>query len=246
MEGKAPQNPTNAMVLAAGYGTRMMPLTINTPKPLIKILDKTLLDYTLDELSMGGISHAVVNVHYHADQIETHLQNRRQPHIAISDERSELLETGGGLKKALPLLGQAPFFSCNTDAIFTGVVGDATRMLLSSWNNTMLALLILVPLNKTLGFDGNGDFHLHKHGRITKASEEGEAPYAFTGLQILHPSLLVDMPDGPFSTRLLWQRAAEQDGIFGCIYPQWWLHVGTPQGVEDAQEFLENPQPPTV
>lgn len=225
------------MVLAAGLGTRMMPLTRNKPKPLVEVAGKALLDYCLDEIVAGGLQSAIVNVHYFADQVEAHLNNRRVPLIEISDERAEILETGGGLKKARTKLGSAPFFSTNTDAVFTGASGTATKQLSNEWKNNMLALLLLVPLERTLGFEGNGDFHLHQDHQLTKAGDEA-AHYAFTGLQIIHPDLLDGTPDGPFSTRLLWKKAREKNGLYGCIYPHHWLHVGTPKGVQDAEEFL--------
>jgi len=233
-----------AMVMSAGLGTRMANLTRITPKPLISVQNKKLIDYSLDELAAGGIGNAVVNVHYLADQIEAHIKTRQQsentqkPKITISDERDMLLETGGGLCHAKKLLGEHPFFCCNTDAIFADTSpGTASAILKSNWHNKMLALLLLVPIEKTKGFDGNGDFHLQEDQHITKAQEEA-ALYAFTGMQILHPDLLQNCPDGPFSTRLLWRRATEEKRLFGCVYPHHWLHVGTPGGVLDAQEHL--------
>lgn len=237
MTDKCHNRLQNAMVLAAGLGTRIMSFSRELPKPLIQVGAKTLLDYTLDELGSGGITRAIVNVHYRADQIEAHLGTRTHPAITISDEREELLETGGGVKKALPLLGDQPFICTNTDAIFTGPPGAATTRLTDGWGDHMLALLLLVPLTRSFGFDGNGDFHLRPDNKITKAGDEA-AEYAFTGLQILHPSLLDDAPEGRFSTRVLWQKAKQADALYGCIYPDQWLHVGTPEGVRQAEQHL--------
>ncbi|MEL6380498.1 MAG: nucleotidyltransferase family protein [Pseudomonadota bacterium] len=229
---------SRAMVMAAGLGTRMQPLTLSRPKPLITVNNKPLLDYTLDELTAGGVTTIVANVHYLADQLEAHLRNHQHSDVLISDERSALLETGGGLVKARPLLGSGPFFCSNTDAIFAGTApGTAARTLRAAWQPGMKALLLLVPLNRARGFDGNGDFHLRPDGRITKAGDEA-ATYAFTGLQILDPGLLDDMPRGAFSTRTIWQKAAAMDAIFGALYPGTWLHVGTPEAITDAEAVL--------
>ncbi|MEO1150604.1 MAG: nucleotidyltransferase family protein [Pseudomonadota bacterium] len=229
---------SRAMVMAAGLGTRMQPLTLSRPKPLITVNKKPLLDYTLDELTAGGVTTIVANVHYLADQLEAHLRNHQHSDVLISDERSALLETGGGLVKARPLLGPGPFFCSNTDAIFAGTLpGTAAQTLRAAWQPGMKALLLLVPLNRARGFDGNGDFHLRPDGRITKAGDEA-ATYAFTGLQILDPGLLDDMPTGAFSTRTIWQKAAAMDAIFGALYPGTWLHVGTPEAITDAEAML--------
>ncbi len=247
--------PHTAMVMAAGLGTRMMPLTKDTPKPLIPILNKPLIDYTLEELASAGVTKAVVNVHYYADQIQNYLAPFNTPEIIISDERTRLLETGGGLKKARPLLGEDPVFCANTDAILAGgPLGAGCQQLANSWGTDMLALLLLCPIEQTLGFEGLGDFHMveqnssvndislknknrHKSGKIIKAQGEA-APFAFTGFQIIHPSLLDGTPSGPFSTRLLWQKAARKNKLYGTIYPYQWLHVGTPAGVIQAQDHL--------
>ena len=231
---------STAMVLAAGLGTRMQPLTATMPKPMIPVAGKPLLDYMLDELGDGGVSRIVVNVHYLAEQIEAHLAGRQTPSIAFSDEREELLETGGGLKKARHLLGEKPFISTNTDAILTGPSGAGVRMLKSHWRDTMQGLLLLVPLANTTGFDGKGDFHLCEDGTIEHAMG-GPADYAFTGVQILSPDLLDDMPSGPFSTRKLWEKASASNSLYGLVYPHHWLHVGTPEGVDVANQLLKTP-----
>ncbi|MEO0612341.1 MAG: nucleotidyltransferase family protein [Pseudomonadota bacterium] len=229
---------SRAMVMAAGLGTRMQPLTRDRPKPLIAVNSKPLIDYTLDELMAGGVTTIIANVHYLADQIEAHMRDNRREEILVSDERDALLETGGGLVKARALIGPQPFFCCNTDAIFAGThTGTAIRTLRTAWQDQMKALLLLVPINRARGFDGNGDFHLDPDGHITKAGEEA-ATFAFTGLQILDPVLLDDLPTGAFSTRVIWRKAAAMKQIFGVIYPGTWLHVGTPAAITDAEAML--------
>jgi len=229
-----------AMVLTAGLGTRMLPLTKDRPKPLLKVGEKTLLSRALDELEAGGVNEVIVNLHYCADQIEDYLCGRAVPEITYSDERAQLMETGGGLKRAENLLGERPFFSCNTDAFFYGPKsGLACELLRNAWRSNMEALLLLVPLDRATGFDGNGDFHLYDEGKIVKAGDE-PAPYAFTGLQILHPILLDDAPETPFSTRDLWKKAASRNALYGMVYPYHWLHTGTPQGIIEAENQLKS------
>ncbi len=231
-----------AMVMAAGRGTRMMPLTADRPKPLVQVCGKALIDYALEGLNAGGIGRVIANVHYFADLLEAHLRDhaRHNPtqKFLISDERAELLETGGGLKKARPLLGGTPFYCVNTDAIFHGCPGASfIDPLRKRWEPPMLALLLLVPLERTLGFEGAGDFHLQADGHIVKTRGE-PAPYAFTGAQILHPDLLDETPHGPFSTRLVWEKAARLGGLYGCVFDGDWLHVGTPESREAAERVL--------
>jgi len=231
-----------AMVMAAGRGTRMMPLTAERPKPLVQVCGKALIDYALGGLRAGGVERVIANVHYFADLLEAHLRDyaRHTPtqEILISDERAELLETGGGLKKAQPLIGEEPFFCLNTDAIFQGRTGASfIDPLRKTWQPPMLALLLLVPLENTLGFDGVGDFHLKADGKLVKARGE-PAPYAFTGAQILDPALLDGTPEGPFSTRLIWEKAARLGGLYGCVFDGHWLHVGTPESRDAAEALL--------
>ena len=227
--------PKRAMVLAAGLGTRMRPLTDETPKPLIKVADKALIDYALDRFGEAGVDGAVVNVHYLADQIETHLASRSMPEIIISDERDLLLETGGGLKKARARLGDDPVFCTNTDAILIdGDAEEACARLAGEWNGGVMdALLLLVPIERTSGYDGRGDFDQAPDGRISLRAGE-TAPYVFTGLQIISPALIDEGPDGAFSTRVLWDKAAERGRLYGVIYGGDWLHVGDAEGLAAA------------
>ncbi|WP_375204548.1 nucleotidyltransferase family protein [Hyphococcus sp.] len=232
--------PHTAMVLAAGLGTRMRPLTDDRPKPLIHVSGKALMDYALDRFADAGVERAVVNVHYLADQVETHLLQRTSPEIIISDERSLLLETGGGLKKARNALGDDPVFCTNTDAILIdGAAEEACSQLSGIWRGDVMdALLLLVPIDRTSGYDGRGDFDRSVDGRI--ALRRGDAaPYVFTGLQIISPALVDEGPEGPFSTRKLWDIAAARGRLYGAVYGGDWLHVGDPQGLKDAEARLE-------
>ncbi len=228
--------PHTAMVLAAGLGTRMRPLTEARPKPLIEVSGKALMDYALDRFAAAGVSRAVVNVHYLADQVEGHLAARTAPEIIISDEREQLLETGGGLKKARPALGDDPVFCTNTDAIMIDGEGEeACAALASRWRSEeMEALLLLAPVARASGYDGCGDFDRDADGRISLRSRE-TAPYVFTGLQIISSALIDEGPDGPFSTRLLWEKAAARGRLYGAVYGGDWLHVGDAAGLAAAQ-----------
>lgn len=233
--------PKRAMVLAAGLGTRMRPLTDATPKPLIKVAGKALIDYALDRFAEAGVSGAVVNVHYLAEQVERHVKGRAMPEIIVSDERDLLLETGGGLKKARAALGGDPVFCTNTDAIMIDSAGEeACALLAAAWNGAeMDALLLLVPIARTSGYDGRGDFDRSADGRIALRSRE-TAPYVFTGLQIIAPSLIDEGPDGPFSTRVLWDKAAERGRLYGAVYGGDWLHVGDADGLAAAEARLSD------
>ncbi len=231
--------PETAMLLAAGLGTRMRPLTDETPKPLIKAAGKPLIDYALERFAAAGVKRAVVNVHHLADQVEAHLADIAAPDIIISDERGALLETGGGFKKARSALGEHPVFCTNTDAILIdGAGGEACAALAQMWDGAeMDALLLLVPIARASGYDGRGDFNRDDAGRIALRSGE-RAPFVFTGLQIISPALADEGPDGAFSTRILWEKAAARGRLFGCVYGGDWLHVGDPAGLAAAEKRL--------
>ena len=231
--------PTQAMVLAAGLGTRMAPLPDTTPKPLIRVAGKALIDYALDRFAGAGVNDAVVNVHYFADQIERHVVERTSPRITISDERGERLETGGGLKRARPFFSASAIFCTNTDAILLDdEVEEPCALLRHAWDaDAMDALLLLVRPENTSGYDGSGDFTRDTDGRIT-LRDGACAPYVFTGLQIISTSLIDRGPDGAFSTKLLWESAAERGRLFGAIHEGDWLHVGDPDGLAAAEARL--------
>ena len=232
--------PDTAMVLAAGLGTRMRPLTDKMPKPLIPVAGKPLIDYTLDRFAAAGVAKAVVNVHYLADQVERHLLGRSAPETIISDERGLLLETGGGLKKARAHFADKPVFCTNTDAILIDADGEeACATLTRHWDSeAMDALLLLIPTDKTSGYDGKGDFDQSADGRI--ALRQGDcAPFVFTGLQLISPALIDEGPDGAFSTKLLWDRAKARGRLFGALHNGFWMHVGDPAGLAAAEARLE-------
>jgi MurNAc alpha-1-phosphate uridylyltransferase len=241
--------PSTAMVLAAGLGTRMRPLTDHLPKPLIKVAGKPLIDYTLDRFAAAGVRRAVVNVHYRADQMEAHLAARRAPEIVVSDERALLLETGGGLKKAAPHLGRAPVYCTNTDAILVDGAGEEPCAALArAWReDAMDALLLLAPIGLASGYDGAGDFDLKANGDIEWRSGAA-APYVYTGLQIIRPTLLDGAPEGPFSLRVLWDKARAKGRMKGVVHQGPWMHVGDPQGLALAEAFfdkrLDDQRPP--
>ncbi|WP_370335670.1 nucleotidyltransferase family protein [Parvularcula marina] len=226
-----------AMVLAAGLGTRFREVSGDLPKPLVPVAGKPLIDWSLDLLSAGGVTRAVVNVHYKADQMEAHLAEITTPEIIISDEREQLMETGGGLIKASSLLGEGPVFCTNTDAILPHENGGPVKALREAWSDKeMDALLLLVPVARTSGYDGHGDFHLDAEGKL---SWDGDSEkYVFTGLQIIHPRLWAGEEPAPKSTRVFWECAMEKGRLFGLIHDGRWMHVGDPAGYHAATELL--------
>lgn len=230
--------PQTAMVLAAGLGTRMRPLTADRPKPLVKVAGKPLIDHVFDRLRGAGIARAVVNVHYLADMLEAHVSAQDGIETVVSDERGELLETGGGLVHALPLLGGAPFLSVNSDNLWVDGPVDAIRLLASHWDEAAMdALLLLVPLARAACHAGRGDFHMDGAGRITRRKAK-VAPFVFTGIQIVSPRLLADAPAGPFSTNILWNRAIAAGRCFGAVHQGLWFDVGTPAAITMVEAAL--------
>lgn len=228
-----------AMVLAAGLGKRMRPLTASRPKPLVRVADRPLIDHALDKLTEAGIARAVVNVHYLPDAMVAHLERRETPHVAISDERDELLETGGGMVQALPLLAADPFFSLNSDNIWLDGPQDVFHQLSAAWDaEQMDALLLLVPHARALNYRGKGDFHLDPLGRITRRRPGRIAPFIFSGIQLVSQRLLRDAPTGPFSTNLLWSRAIEEERLFGITHSGLWFEVGSPEMIAPTEEAL--------
>ncbi|MBB3880037.1 nucleotidyltransferase family protein [Sphingomonas pseudosanguinis] len=233
--------PRTAMVMAAGLGKRMRPLTATRPKPLVSVAGKPLIDHVFDRLIAAGIERAVVNVHYLADQLEAHLRDRfPQVEIIISDEREQLLETGGGLVKARSLLGDDPVLVVNSDNLWIDGPVDAIRLLSSRWDDAAMdALLLMVPLARAHNHNGHGDFHLGPDGRITaRRARNRVAPFSYTGLQILHPRLIVDAPEGPFSTNLFWDRAIAAGRAFGQVHQGLWFDVGTPRAIPQTELIL--------
>jgi MurNAc alpha-1-phosphate uridylyltransferase len=231
--------PTRAMVLSAGLGTRMRPLTDNMPKPLVEVGGKPLIDHVLDRLAEAGAEQAVVNVHYFAEQIERHLAGRTKPQVVISDERGVLLGTGGAVVKALPLLGEAPFFHVNSDSIWVdGVKPNLARLAEGFDAATMDALLLLAPTTGSIGYAGRGDFAFAADGRLRRRAERGVAPFVFAGAAILSPALFKDAPQGEFPLTDLFARAAEQGSLHGLRLEGLWMHVGTPDAIALAENAI--------
>ena len=227
-----------AMVMAAGLGTRMRPLTNDRPKPLVEVAGKPLIDHALDRLAEAGVARAVVNVHHFGDAVEMHLRGRTVPAIAISDERDQLLETGGGLIRAQALLPD-PFFCVNSDNVWLEGPTDAFRQLSRAWDaGRMDALLLLVPHTRASNFRGKGDFHMDGLGRLTRRRSGRIAPFIFTGIQLIAKRLLRDAPEGPFSTNILWTRAIEEGRLYGTAFTGEWFEVGDPQAIPPTEAAL--------
>ena len=228
--------PRRAMVLAAGMGTRMRPLTDTMPKPLVPVAGRALLDHVLDRLSEAGVERAVVNVHHFAEQMIAHLAARTRPAITISDERGLLLDTGGGVVKALPELGEAPFFHLNADTIWIdGVTPNLKRLAEASDPAAMDALLLLAPTAGSIGYDGRGDFTMAPDGRLRPRGERQVTPFVYAGAAILTPSLFADAPQGAFSLTKLFARAASAGRLYGLRLEGLWMHVGTPEAIAAAE-----------
>lgn len=228
-----------AMVMAAGLGKRMRPLTASQPKPLIRVSGKPLIDHALDRLADAGIERAVVNVHYLADALEAHLGERSRPAITISDERAELLETGGGMVKAREHLPD-PFFCLNADNIWLDGPKSAFHDLSRRWDpERMDALLLLVSHARAANFNGSGDFHMDPEGRLSRRKPGRIAPFIFTGIQLVSHRLLRDAPEGKFSTNELWSRAIAEGRLFGVSFTGQWFEVGTPQAIAPTEDALQ-------
>jgi N-acetyl-alpha-D-muramate 1-phosphate uridylyltransferase len=232
-----------AMVLAAGLGERMRPLTLRMPKPLVPLAGRPLIDHVLDRLASAGVETAVVNVHYLPDQLEESLRRRHRtkPAILISDERYELLDTGGGAKRALPKLGPGPFFIHNADTVWSEGASPALPRMLKLWNpETMDCLLLLAPLSSSIGYGGKGDFAMAQDGRLKRRGERQIVPFAFAGVSLCDQRLFADSPDGKFSLNLLWDRALAKGRLYGMRLDGRWMHVGTPEALAEAETWFEH------
>ena len=231
--------PNRAIVLAAGLGTRMRPYNGHVPKPLVEIGGKSLIDYSLDRLADAGVESVVVNVHHLADILERHLAPRQRPQIVISDERGELLGTGGGIAKALPKLGEAPFFLVNSDTVWLdGVKPNFRRMADAFDPQTMDALLLLAPTANSIGYTGRGDFAMLPDGRLRRRRENEVVPFVYAGAAVLSSAMFADAPKGAFSLTLLFDRAVERARLYGLRLEGVWMHVGTPEAVAAAEAAL--------
>ena len=232
--------PTTAMVLAAGLGTRMRPLTDRMPKPMVAVAGKPLIDHVLDRLSEAAVERAVVNVHHFAEQIIDHLESRIEPRIVISDERGLLLDTGGGVVKALPALGDAPFFHLNADTIWIdGVRPNLLRLADVFDASKMDALLLLAPTAGSVGYSGRGDFTMASDGRLHRRAEREVAPFVYAGVAILTSRMFDNAPEGAFSLTKLFDRAAEAGRLHGLRLEGLWMHVGTPDAIGAAEAAIK-------
>jgi MurNAc alpha-1-phosphate uridylyltransferase len=229
--------PSKAMVLAAGFGLRMRPLTERMPKPLVPVAGKPLLDHVLDKLADAGVNDAVVNVHYLPDQIIDHVKGRARPRITISDERDAVLGTGGGVVKALPLLGDAPFFHLNADTLWIdGAQPNLTRLAAAFDPARMDILLLMAPTAGSIGYAGSGDYAMLPDGALRRRKEHQVVPFVYAGVAIMSPAIFADAPAGEFSLTTMFDRANEQERLFGLRLDGLWMHVGTPDAVSAAEQ----------
>ncbi|MGQ4273943.1 nucleotidyltransferase family protein [Terrihabitans sp. B22-R8] len=226
----------SAMVLAAGLGTRMRPLTNTMPKPMVPVCERPLIDHVLDRLAAAGVERAVVNLHHHADILEAHLETRERPQIVLSDERTALLDSGGGVKKALSRLGTDPFFVINADTIWIEGLRPNLRTLADLFDPAAMdMLLLLAPTACSVGYDGRGDFLSDGDGRLTRRAERDVAPFVYAGAMIVRPDIFAGTPDGPFSLNRLFDRAIDGGRLFGLRMEGLWMHVGTPEAIAEAE-----------
>ncbi len=233
------KGPERAMVMAAGLGTRMRPLTNDKPKPLVMVDGKTLIDHALDRLVAAGVTMAVVNIHYMADMVKAHLAKRHDIEIRYSEETDALLGTGGGVLKAMSYFNGEPFYVMNSDTVWVEGIGHALDRMVARWDpDAMDALLLMASMVTALGFEGAGDFNMDSDGRLSRVAEHRVSPFAYPGVQIVHPRLFDGAPAGTFSTNLMWDVAIEKGRLYGVRLDGVWIHVGTPEAVREAEDFL--------
>lgn len=232
---------TAAMIMGAGLGTRMRPLTDDRPKPLVTVGGKTLIDHSIDRLVAAGVTLVVVNLHYKAAMLQAHLAKRQDVEILFSDETEKLLDTGGGVVKAMPHFGNQPFFVLNSDSIWVEKGAPVLPAMLAQWDPARMdGLLLLADMKTALGYEGTGDFALKPDGHLIRArdAEDGDAIYAYPGVQIMQPHLFAGAPDGAFSTNIMWDRAIGQNRLSGTVMDGIWIHVGTPEARDEAEATL--------
>jgi MurNAc alpha-1-phosphate uridylyltransferase len=229
------------MIMGAGLGLRMRPLTDDRPKPLVTVGGKTLIDHSIDRLVAAGVTLVVVNVHYKAEMLRGHLAKRHDVKIVFSDETEKLLDTGGGVVKAMPHFGETPFFIINSDSIWIENAAPVLSSMLAAWDESRMdGLLLLADMKTALGYEGTGDFALKRDGHLIRArdAEAGDGVFAYPGIQIAHPRMFADAPQGAFSTNIMWDRAIAGGRLFGTVMDGAWIHVGTPQAREEAEATL--------
>lgn len=246
LKKRSPWVPETAMVLAAGRGVRLAPLTDSCPKPLIEVGGQAILDRILDRLAGAGVVRAVVNAHHLADRIEAHLADRREPEITVVRE-DKPLETGGGVMNALPRLGDQPFFVINGDSVWLDGLRDALDRFAEIWDDERMdVLLLLYPFARVLGWHGFGDYRMDPDGRLARRPESHVAPYAYMGVSILHPRVLRDAPSGAFSLNVIYDRAEEAGRLFGAVHDGLWYHISTPADLDEAnRRFAQGHVPDT-
>jgi N-acetyl-alpha-D-muramate 1-phosphate uridylyltransferase len=236
----SPDMPKTAMVFAAGLGARMRPITDALPKPLVKVAGKVLIDHCLDRFAEAGVERAIVNVHWLADQIEAHLALRRRPRIVISDERSRLLDQGGGIKRALPLIGDAPFFLCNTDAFWIEGPRSNLRRLAAAFDaERMDAILLVASSAGAVGVDWPGDFSFDAEGRLAPREDRHVAPFVYTGVGIIKPELFAGETRDVFRLAPFFFEAARKGRLYGQRLDGLWLHVGRPEAIAEAERAID-------
>lgn len=231
-------NVTAAMIMGAGLGLRMRPLTDDRPKPLVTVGGKSLIDHAIDRLVAAGVKLVVVNIHYKAEMLQSHLAKRRDVEIVFSDETDTLLDTGGGVVKAMPYFGNTSFFVINSDSIWVENAPALPNMLARWDESRMDGLLLLADMPSAIGYDAQGDFILRPDHRVVRARGNTGATYAYPGVQIVHPRLFADAPQGAFSTNIMWDRAIAAQRLFGNVLDGTWIHVGTPQARDEAEAAL--------
>jgi N-acetyl-alpha-D-muramate 1-phosphate uridylyltransferase len=231
--------PKQAMILAAGLGKRMLPITETTPKPLIRVFGRPLIDYGLTALERAGVERAVVNIHHLPDQLEDYLAKRKSPRIEISDERAEVLDSGGGIANALDHFDGEPFYLLNADSFWIEGYKPNLLNLAAQWDPARMdILLLLAGMANAVGYTGMGDFTMDGEGRLVRRNERQFAPFVYAGAAILHPRIFDNLPGRVFSLNLLFDRALEQERIFGVRLEGMWLHVGTPDSIREAEEAI--------
>lgn len=230
------------MIMAAGLGTRMRPLTNDRPKPLITVDGRTLLDHAIDRLKSVGVSTFVVNVHYKGEMVIDHLKGRSDATFIIQDERDRILDTGGALKRALPHFGREPFFTHNSDSIWLESWGSNLERMIQQWDERRMdCLMLLAATHSSLGYDGAGDFTMDAEGRLARRQAPRLAPFAWPGVQIIDPQLVARSPaDDVFSTNRLWDIAIEEGRLYGIRLDGKWMHIGTPEARVEAEALLSS------
>ena len=235
------RSPSRAMIMAAGLGTRMRPLTNDRPKPLVKVRGKAMIDHAIDRLIEAGVTMIVINVHYRAEMLKEHLAKRRDVEIRISDESDGLLDSGGGILNVLAGFEGEPFFTHNSDSIWVEGTGHALDKLKARWDpNGMDALMLLAPTVTSVCYEGRGDFLMDSNGRLSRVTEQRVAPFVWAGVQIVHPRLFDDPPGRKFSINLLWDRAIERGRLFGLRLDGVWMHIDRPEAVKESEAFLDD------